>query len=473
MLICKFEFLNIPFYYEERPTILYDVDLKYWGRTLNYFQYFFSEYEPAKFAHHPISFALLTSLFTWVFGHKNFVIHFAMLIYSSIGLTFMTLFIKELFPKLKWYHLLAPFILFMTPDFFVHSTNLRFDIFTGSIAMGAIYFHFKRKYIAFLLWGVILSNARETVLAFMITFLIIDLLTQFKDKKEKIKYILTDIFLILAWLSYFIFNYFKYGSFSTSPAKDEINKTLIDYLKILYFDIKWLFIYDGRFVLTGISLVSLFLLYRKKDKLPKELLYLVLPISFYCLGMALHIYKAFYYLYPVLYSIYLLFIYLIFKLPIKRYLLLILIPISLIIFNYQNNKKGRTNSKENSTKYIYILKHYQHVVDHISNMEYQRFNVEWPVVHYLVDQRNGYVDDYKENIKEYFNTFWDLDHKLAKKHTPNCKKFIPQFSHMLIMENTNKVFRILQEKYATQCNYKLIKEIDVYGYRSFIYQRVD
>ena len=466
LLFLKLNFLDIPFFYEERPVVLFDygeyslIDLI----THNYIK--------PRFAHHPFSFPLITSVITWIVGKSNFTIHFIMLIYSSLALTFMALCIRKLFPHPRWPHFLGPLLLISFPDYFVHSTNFRFDIFTGFIAILTIYFHQIRKLWFFFIFGIILAYARETVLAFLATFFIIDLFDNFNKKREQLKYLVTDFTLIGVWFSFFLVNYFKYGTFSTSEAKNEINTTLAGYLNIFSFDLKWIFFNDFRFILTGLSVISLILIIKRKEKLPISLLYYFLPLIFFALGMGFHIFEASYYLLPILYGLYILFTYFIYKLNINHKFYLLFIPLSIISFKHLNKVKSQEELRENSTLYLDITKSYQQVINFVNEkIPNAKINAEWPINYYLMDKRNGYTNRSNFNVSLYFDQYWMPDQGSIERHEIDCDKYRSLFEFTIIVEKGNANHRRLQEKYMQSCNYHILTSFNYNSIKSWIYQR--
>ena len=467
MLFLKFKFLGTPFFYEERPVVLFHFnEFSLWDLLSH-------NYSAYRFAHHPTSFPLMTSTILSFIERTPFVVHFVMLIYSSLALCFMALCLHKLIPNPRWLHFLGPLLLLSFPDYFVHSTNFRFDIFTGFIAIMTIYFHYQRNYKFFLISGLILAYSRETVLAFLATFLIIDIFKKFEIKKEKIKYIFTNLGLMGVWFSFFLINYFKFGSFSTSEARSEINQSLEAYLNIFSFDLKWMFLYDFRFILSLLSVIGLALMLKRKEKLPLELLYFILPLVFYALGMGFHIFEASYYLLPILYGLYILFAYFIYQIKLNRYFYLLFIPLSILSFKHLNEIKGYESMRENSTKYIEIVESYQEVINFVGkNLKDKSINAEWPITYYLSDIRNGYTNEYNQKIQTYFSEFWMSDYDTLQAHQADCEKYRSKFEYAIMIEKGNDQHLILQKKYMKSCDYKLAKEFQHKGIKSYLYQRI-
>lgn len=468
LFLLKFKYLNLPFYFEERPYILVDFN------NFSIWDYFTFSIPPRKLALHPFSFSLITSLLTNVFGKSPFVIHSIMLFYSSIMLSCIVFIFKKLTQKSTITLFLAPLILISYPNFFVHLTNFRFDIFTACIALLTIFFHLNRNIKLFFLSGLVLCYSRETVLAFLVTFLIIDLLDKKLSTKDRIKYISLTSLLLFVWSSFFIINHIKYDQFSLSDTTQETVRSILQYFEILTLNIRWLFIDDLRLFLSLLSTVSLFKFLKKKSKLPFELLYLILPIIFYLLGVSFHAYKATYYFYPIIPLLYLLFTFFITQFNLSFKTLILVFLLCLVHFFYLDNLKGEKVMRENSTDYKEIVSSYIEVSNYLHQNHFEdRINVEWPLHGYLKYPIFGYVPSGMKNINQYVNQFWSMaDKDLINKHQLNCIEFRDNFDYVLIHEKSNGVFVGLQKEYVSKCEFELIKSFNFKEIKSNLYRKI-
>jgi len=453
ILVCyiiKYQYLVLPFYFEEKPYTLFNVFHS------SFYDMLTNQYSSGMFAHHPLALPLTIAPFIYFVVASPLVIHSTMFFISSLGLIFIGLNLRELKPNIsKFYYYLTPLTLLLYPDFFVHMSNYRYDIFTGVVAIITLFMHLRNHLSGYFIMGVLLSQSRETVLAFIISFLLIDLIKAFKYKEKRTKWIIAGFIHLLLWASYFIKNYWHHGKLSTSQAHSEINNTLLSYLDVLSFDLYWLFIKDFRFVFTFILCFILLKNLRVHLKYKIELLYLILPILFYCLGMGFHIFKASYYLYPVLFFIYLLFAYFYSEFKDKMTPLFLLV-FSLCCFFYLNNQKSQVVMSENGTGYKDIVLNYRAAIQYMNkNYRFKKINAEWPLLFYMKDRTYFYSYTNFPFAKSHFKNLWDKDTDI-KVH---CDKFKKKFEFIIIPYHSNHNIMKQQFKYAKKCDYELIKKV--------------
>ena len=462
LFLLKFELLSTPFFYEEKPyTITTAYNFSFWEILTH-------QYSRSAFADHhtllPLSFFVLLK----PFGYTPFSVHFLMLVFSSLGILFFIKSLQSLVPTKKNLYWFAPLLVLTYPDYFVHMSNYRYDIFAANIAIFSLWARLTGHFKLFILATLLLSQTRETVIAFLASYILIDVFYFIKNKdKSYLKYILTSCFASLMWLSLFIANYFKYGSFSSSPASSQVNKTLEAYFKILKFDIKWFFFSDFRWVLTLLTSVIIIYLWKKKSQINHKIIYLILPIFFYCFGMAFHVFEAVYYLYPTIYFLYGIYTYFLLKIELKLYAYIGIIPILIFYFSHLNQKKGEELLKEDSTNYVQVVNNYKEIAKYIQkNIPFAKINAEWPIVYYFQDPMYGYVSRPIKGIKHRFADVWAsiLGHEM--KDQIKCEDFRNDFEYVITIRHGNNFHRGHQELYIKKCDYEEVKHIgnnDTFG----------
>jgi hypothetical protein len=460
--IFKFDLLSTPFFYEEKPyTITTSYNFSFWEILTH--QYWRSAYAD----HHtllPVSFFLILK----PFGYTPFSVHFLMLILSCTGLLLLVKTLQHLAPTKRNLYWIAPIIIFCYPDYFVHMSNYRYDIFAANMAMFAIWARVTNRFKLFILFSLLLSQTRETVVAFFASFILIDFFFLIYDKnKDTIKYIITSFISIILWSTLFIANFINYGKFSSSPASNQVNKTLAEYLNILKFDLKWFFFSDLRWVLSCLTVIIIIYLLKTKQSINKKLLYFFVPIIFYSFGMAFHVFEAVYYLYPTIYLLYGLYAYFILRANLKTYIYFALVPLFIWNFYYLNGKKSYELLKEDSTYYQEVVSNYLDIARYVQkNLRDKSINAEWPIVYYFKDPMYGYVSSPISKIDHRFANVWAsiLGHKM--KDEIQCEDFRNDFEYVITIRHGNNLHKEHQEFYIKKCNYQEIKHIgnqDTYG----------
>ena len=157
----KYQFLDLPFYYEEKPYTIASVN------SFSLLDIFFSSFPGGEFAHHQPLLPVLTNFWTSIFGFSSFNVHFLMLILSSLGLYFLLKLYEQLKPKIKSYLWLPALLLISSPSIFIHSTNYRYDIFSMVLGIAYLYFRVSKKYMAYIITGCLLAYSRETTIGFI------------------------------------------------------------------------------------------------------------------------------------------------------------------------------------------------------------------------------------------------------------------------------------------------------------------
>ncbi len=451
VLISKWSLLDVPFFYEEKPRSLVYTSYQSFLDLLtgNYNQYFLDGHKPfVPFIINKLR--LLFELFG-LNGTFQFKIHFIFALLSSFVLYFTFKTARVIFHLSPFNSLVIILLLFSYPDYFVHSSNYRIDIFTLIVASIYLYFRSTNHFLGFIISGVLLSQTRETVLAFILSVLIVDVYKYYKTKTS-IKYLVASGSHLILFSYFFVVTFLKNDSLSVSPAYSEINSSFGAYLNILIFDLKWLFISDFRYVLTSVTVPCLYILYKRGNKFKVEYLYFVLPLIFYCLGMAFHVFEASYYLIPVLSCLYLILLFPILKVLRLRYIVLLLLL--MLQLNLKSNKiKAHEQLAENSTKYVEITENYTEVSRYVSKFEGKLVNAEWPLSLYLAHSIFGYGRDHKF-VKPMFEDIWAaaLGHKTK---VIDCNKI--SFDY-IIVDNQSPFLKLeSQKKVVRDCSYKKIK----------------
>ena len=471
ILIFKWEFLHLPYFSEEKPYVLFNI-----------FKYSLSEillhkYQLGDFADHPLLLPILLAPIVKVFGHSPFYIHFTMYMISILGLTFFIKTLQELRPTKKNLYWLAIFPIFLLPDYFIHMSNFRYEMLAATLAIMATYFHMRSSFISFFICVCLLSQARETTLAFLVSFIILDCIYILKKKnQQRWKFISSSIFAIILWSSFFFLHHHNHGVFSSSPASTQLIKSLQGYISIFTYDLKWFFFMDNRWVLSLISIWSLYQIVKYKKAIPTELLYFILPIIFYALGMSFHIFKAHYYLYPVIYSLYGLFMYFFFRFNLSNKLLTFFIIFCISNFFYLDFKKAQEIIPEDSRLYKDVINNYQNIIKELNeNYSHLNINVEWPLVYYLQDPHYGYVEVSKKNVRPYFQSTWaqELGHtnEVRDLSLKQCESFRQKYDAIVILKHGNNLQRNLQEQAIQSCRYKFTKLIGNNEHYGKIYLR--
>lgn len=458
VLLTKWNFLNLPFYYEERPFTVLSID------SFKFTDLILGNFNPKYFAGHPILAPLATNVFVKFYdliGYTStlqFKIHFFFTFIATGTLIFMYKIMNKVF-NISWYgSICCSLILFSFPDYFIHSTNLRIDIFSAFFAIAFIYFRLSDNFKYYLLSGILLSQTRETVLAFFVTNLILDCYLYYKSRLN-IKYAVASLIHLMFFSSFFIKTYLNKNKFSTSPAINEINQTLGKYLEVFWFDVKWLFIDDYRFILVALGLAFIFVLWKKKKQfeINFKVFYLILPIIFYILGMSFHIFEATYYFFPILPILYILITLPIFKVLSKKYVLLLLLIFLQFHFSL-NKEKSKETMSENGTDYVDVIESFKKTHRYLEKFRASRINAEWPLDLYLSSSVYGYGKGYKQ-VSSDFEDLWatELGHNIDKKI--NCEKY--NYDIIVVTEQSPSVKIESQMNIVKKCDYTLIKKIEV------------
>jgi len=444
LFIMKYQFLDLPFYYEEKPYTIASVD------TFSYLDIFFSSFPRGEFAHHQPLLPVLTNFWASIFGFSSFNVHFLMLILSSLGLYFLLKLYEQLKPKIKSYLWLPALLLISSPSIFIHSTNYRYDIFTMVLGIAYLYFRVSKKYMAYIITGCLLAYSRETTIGFIASVFIVEVLF-IRNKKL----VLINVLHGFVWAFYFIVNKISNGAFSTSVAQNQIVSSLSEYLNILLFDLKWIFVEEYRFVLTAMILFSIIKLKNYKNRN----LLLLLPIGFYCLGMSFHSLEASYYLLPVLPCFYLLASLEIQKVVKPKYLNF-LIPIWIGFSINLNLNLGKLDMAENSVYYKDIVENYKESIQYIEkNFENKNIYMEWPLLYYAVDYSYGYINS--KEIKNNFESIAEKNHIWASKlgHDSNVDFDCTKIDYVVIASQSNHLQQDVQREVIKKCHMSGIKEI--------------
>jgi len=469
-IIClKYSYLSTPFFYEEKPYTISSVNDYPLIDILTH------NYKPDAFAEHHTFLPLIFSLPAKVFGDSPFTVHLTMLFFSILGLTFLVKTLQFLAPTKKNIYWIIPIFLMAYPDYFIHMSGYRYDIFAASMAIMTIYFHLKGKLLTYFFSGLLLSQTRETVIAFYASFILIDIIKYLRTRDSRsFKFILSSLINSFLWFSLFLANYINIGKFSASAASGQINKTIGGYLKILAFDLKWYFVSDLRWIYSLISIITLIWVYKRKETLPFELLYFVFPIIFYCLGMSFHVFEATYYLYPTIYLIYGLFIYFILKLNLNTFIYIALIPLLYFQFSYLNSIKAKEIMKEDSTHYTKVTDNYIELANYLqTNHSGKTINAEWPIVYYFRDPFFGYVKKPIKMIDHRFSKAWASQLGHDKENIIPCEQYRKNFKLVAIIKHGNGIQRKHQEYQVKECNYQEIKFIGNEDVWAKVFQRVD
>ena len=451
IVAAKWPLLSAPYFYEEKPysavaamsTPLADaITLKA---------------DPGSFANHPLLFPYTASLWAKIFGANSFSLHIFMALISSLGLLCMALAHKKISQK-NFAIWLGPALLFLFPDFFIHSTNYRYDIFTAAVGMAFICARISGSFPLFLFTGLALSQSRETVLAFFAGTVLVDIYRLLiKKDKNAGKFLAGSIACALLWSSYFIINQIKLGSFSSSEASNQIVSSIGAYFSMLGFNLRWLFVDDFRFVLTLLAIFGLVqTVFFKKQRMPAQIWYLVLPILFYACGIAFHIYEASYYLFPALPLLYSLFAILLTRVVFyPKWAPLALVAAALAAGLHLNKLKSSESMAENSTDYVLIANVYKEAIDYLcQNFPDAKINAEWPLVYYMQDPGYGYVPEWASNAQPAFK-----EHLTPDKRADTfleCDQFTPE---LIVIANEGNHAEIKRQKeFVDRCGYSLMKE---------------
>lgn len=454
----KWDFLDTPFFFEERPFTIVNI------RKISLINLILGRYEPGAFAHHPILMPF-SSWYTFKFSRYftdivsfKFVIHLFFGLISSGTLFFIYKITRVIFKRSILFSLVPSVFLFTFPDFFIQSTNYRYDIFTAFLATALIFSRLSCKKTWFLILGIFLSQSRETVIAFFVSNLLIDLYLFLSKKEDNKFYMISSFIHILSFSSFFLLNYINHGALTTSQAANEINTSISEYLNILAFDLRWLFLDDGKWILSFILLFVVVFKIRKKVTIDTSLFYVGLPIVFYCFGMAFHVFEASYYLFPVLGLVFILI-----TCPIVMYArktnILIVMMLWLSNSYHVNLKNNYEFLAENGTDYLKVIKNYKDTAKFMSKFKNIKVNAEWPLVDYLSSTLFGYMDDdfRFKSVEAITEGIWSrkLGHEVINKL--DCDK--SNFDYVIISEQAPRIKIESQLNLVKSCNYIEIKEI--------------
>lgn len=456
ILLFKWDYLFLPFYSEEKPWAIYNV-LKF-----SVWQILTHSYSQGAIADHPTLLPVLMSPFAYFFKNQTFPIHLALYSINILGLSFFYRLLVKYNPTDKNLYWLAPLSLICIPNYFIHMSNISYEIFAGSLAIITLYYRLTRQYKWYLAFIILLSQTRETVLAYLVSFLIMDLYLRFKKKNNQItKFIYADVLSIFLFSTFFLFHFLNNGKLSSSQASNQIVSSLSELLGMLGYTLHWLFIDDNRWVYSLLSLFSISMIYYKKEKIDKRIFFLFIPLIFYALGMSLHKIEAYYYLHASLYFLYGLFIYFILRLNFPRPFYFVITLLMIGNFFVVDKKYAQHSIQEDSTEYKEITLTYKKIAVRLkSDFTYRdkSLNLEWPLIYYLHDESYGYIFHYHPNVNHYFNEVWsgDLGHNPKKWVEDNldCKTFRSLFDGIVVINRGNDFHRILQIEAAKMCNYK-------------------
>ncbi len=453
LFVVKFQLLDLPFYYEEKPYTIKNVD------QFSYFDIFTSNFFSNEFASHQPILPIITNMWTKIFGLTPMAVHVFILLISALGL-FSSAKIYERYSNSNNIIFYFPVLLILSsPSIFIHLSNYRYDIFAMSIAVIYICSRIYKKIWIYFISGLILAYSRETVLAFLTGMFIFEIYF-----RKKTKYLLISIIHLALWATYFLINKVVHGSLSTSVAKNQLVNNFSEYLEILAFDLNWVFVEEFRFILTGLSIISLL---KYRDFKSKSLFFL-LPVIFYCFGLSIHSIKAEYYLFPALPFVYIFCAIHIRKLFSQRVLFgLSVIFVGLSVFG--NIKNGQKQMAENSYLYSDIVNNYKETLNYISSELPQKvLNMEWPLMYYAEDVTYGYLKSPLENkiisIAESKN-IWasQLGHKLVEDK--NCF----DVEVVVVAKHSNELQKSFQQKLIENCNGKLLKTLKSGISETYIY----
>jgi len=466
VLLSKWDFLNLPFYYEERPFTVLSID------KFSLIDLIFGNFDSRYFAGHPILMPLMTNFFVKVYSFIDspstlqFKVHLFFTFVASGTLMFMYKTMNKVLNVNSLGSVCCIILLFSYPDFFVHSTNLRIDIFAGLFAIALIYFRLNKNFKLFLVTGILMSQTRETILAFFVSNLILDSYVYYKSKVN-LKYIAASITHILFYSTFFIKSYLNQNTLSSSPALSEITRTIKKYFEILWFDVKWLFIQDYRFILVSISFFCIFLFWKKKGFINYKFFYLLLPIIFYILGMSFHIFEATYYFFPVLPILYILITLPMLKVISQKYMIFLIFTF-LQFHLFLNNEKSKESMSENGTGFVDILENFKNTHAYLEEHRDTKINAEWPLDGYLSSSVYGYGKGYR-SVSPSFNNVWatELGHRASKK--VNCTDY--NYDIIVVTEQSPTLKVKSQMNLIQKCEYVLIKNIIVKGRVTKIYGR--
>jgi len=248
----KIPILNTPYHWDSLGT---DIPVAFWIFTHNFSPF---PLAPA-YTGHPVLFYEVLALFWFIFGPHLWVSHIVTILFSFLGVAFTYLLGSYLYNKKAG--LIASILLFFSPLYFAQSGIVQIAIPFTALTVMSIYFAVRDKKKYFILSGICLALMKEPSILILSMIIIYRL---FKDSNlNKVDFLknsfvyLIPIFIFIGWLFsnkivygwFFLPRHFSYFHFNLS--KELFYKFLLRFSEI--------FLYNYRWILTTVCVLSLFL----------------------------------------------------------------------------------------------------------------------------------------------------------------------------------------------------------------------
>ena len=284
VFLSKLNILDTPYYWDETGWIRG----ANWLSDKNLLKAIPGFHPAPTFLGHPPGLHVSMAFLFKVFGESIWLSHFFIVCFAFIGIYFTYLLGSYLFGRLTG--IFSALFLFFTPIYFAQSGMYLGDIPVTAFGVMSIYFGLKKKYIPYLIASIYLVFLKETGIAIILSFLLYLFITERKNIKNAFAQILK--YSIPLWLiaAFLILQKLTTGKFIGIYAfefdiyKHTLDEFLLDFISIL----KWIFIFQYRYILSILIILNL-IIYPKSFYKKEFLLFIfifvlaAMPFSYFIL----------------------------------------------------------------------------------------------------------------------------------------------------------------------------------------------
>ena len=244
---------------------------------------------------HPLFFYFISSLWMTIFGNNMIAIHLFFILISILLIVFV--FKTTTFVNNKKAGIFASIIIVSIPLFLSQATFLLPEMLIALLSTMYVYYYLKQKLVFELITASLLVLTKETGIIIVFSILLyhfISGLVKIKSSKE-IKSIIFSTVLhsipVFVAISFFFIQKLTRGWFFYPEHLGMLTFNITDFIGKLDLIFKYIFVNEGRFILSFTSLIAVTWLFCKNKFRQKELNYFILGtiiLIFYSLFSALN-----------------------------------------------------------------------------------------------------------------------------------------------------------------------------------------